>query len=838
AFVAISSLSDTTDVAVDEARATLADDVVGARVADTSEQVAREIAVYLDERIADARAMARAPLVIDAAIDAGIDSFVTGWYTDDIEVNEARFAESLRHSRPEAARELNLALNNSPGFLEVSFTDEYGFTVDYTRNRPTETDWVQSDEVWWIEAFETGFHVASPHFDETAGEHAVDFAVRIEDSGRRPVGVLKATLAIDVVESIVDGFTGDDFEVTVVEQLGRYLAETATDHSADRVLVDSVNAAETGNASVLEGLSPDGPTLHPDGYSINDDVVAGFAHTDTPLASLEELAADDLAALDWLVVVEQPSETAFAALTPLDGLRTDVADTSSGLGLLIVLITVVGVAAAGLFSWVFARRITAPIEALRDAAVATAEHRLPGVVAQIDELGPDDDLPELEPVVVTTGDEVEDLASSFNAVQQTAAALAAEQARLRRRNVATTFVNLGRRNQSLLARQLEHINTMENSETDSDTLRRLFQLDHLATRMRRNAESLLVLAGEETPRRFRKPVSVHQLLQAAGGEIEDFSRIEILGLDDAGVEGSVASDVAHLLAELLENAGHFAPPGTPIQVLGRSTAHGYVLSVTDHGIGMEASEFAAANARLEDPAEFDRAPSAYLGLFVVGHLARKHGLKVKLGPSMQGGVTAQIGLPRSVLATANPLPGLAAVAAPTESATPAPTPAFDEAFRPVDPVAGGPARLHQHTPTAPIAAPVQPQPQPTAPAQPAAPPQSVPAPQLQPQPQPQLQPQPQPQAQPQPQPQAQPQPQSVETTPSGFRKRRRGQEGAPVSAPATGPAVAPTAPAAPRDPAKVRSSLTAIRAGVAQGRAAADQSPPPQPPTERGGDPE
>lgn len=336
------------------------------------------------------------------------------------------------------------------------------------------------------------------------------------------------------------------------------------------------------------------------------------------------------------------------AVAPLEGLANDISSASSTLMLLLILITVAGAVAAGALAFVFARQITSPIVRLRNAAMKSAS-ALPEFVEA--SASGEEELPELPVMNLNSGDEVEDLAHSFEQVQRTAAELAITQARVRKQN-SERFVNLGRRSQNLLARQMKFIDSMEKDERNPANLQRLFQIDHLATRMRRNAESILVLADKSSPRRLRRPVSMHQVVQAASSEIEHFDRISISDISGASVDGSVATDLAHLLAELLENATSFAAPEAATMVQGQPTEHGYLLEIVDHGIGMEADKMAAANARFADESgELDdtHAP-AFLGHDVVGRLARRHDVRLQLSPTPTGGVTVRLHVPHTALA--------------------------------------------------------------------------------------------------------------------------------------------------------------------------------------------
>ena len=656
ATYALFSLSNTADSSVSEAREALSEEVVGDRVAGASEQIAREIAIFLDERLSDLDGFSTNGAFIRAAQSGTARANLLGLSEMPIEDVETMFFDNPRLGTQGTGIERALAdvVANTPTIKEIFVTDVNGFNVEYS-NRTS--DFVQSDEHWWQTAMEEGINISEPEFDPSAGVFAVDVAMRIEDAGE-PVGVLKAALDVALVQSIANRFTGtnDNYDVAILDADGRLLAETSSGNEPSHIMNSAYVLADAvySNARIAEALAPNADELHPNGFSIDEEFVGGYANVEEQLAAMRSDMDRDVRAFGWTVIVEQPSEVAFAALAPLEGLADEVSGTSRTLTILLTLFALAGLAIAALTALVFGRRLVAPIARLRDAAVEAAEVTLPNVVSKIDDLEEGDEFPEVPPLVLDTGDEVEDLAHSFNTVQQTAANLASEQARLRRKNVATTFVNLGRRNQNLLTRQLEHINSMESRETDSATLQRLFELDHLATRMRRNAESLLVLAGEETPRRFRQPVTMHQLLQAAGSEIEDFARIELGTVDEASIEGGVASDVAHLLAELLENASSFSPPASKIQVHGRVRTTGYALAIVDQGIGMGEADLASANARLADPAEFDRAPSAFLGHFVVGHLAKRHGIHVQLIESPYGGVTAQLHLPSDIIVAQPP----------------------------------------------------------------------------------------------------------------------------------------------------------------------------------------
>jgi signal transduction histidine kinase len=217
-----------------------------------------------------------------------------------------------------------------------------------------------------------------------------------------------------------------------------------------------------------------------------------------------------------------------------------------------------------------------------------------------------------------------------------------------RRFTSELLVNLARRNQSLLYRQLRVINQLEEQEKDPDALANLFHLDHLATRIRRNAESLLVLSGEQPPRVWAKPVPLLDVVRAAIAETDDLERVAFNVDQYAAVSGQAVADLTHMLAELVENAVRFSPPDTSVSVRTRPRVQesgGWVLTVEDWGVGMPADDLASANDLLAAPKEVDLSVSQRLGLHVVARLAQRHGVGVSLSPTPGGGITAVVVLP-------------------------------------------------------------------------------------------------------------------------------------------------------------------------------------------------
>ncbi|HET9691577.1 MAG TPA: ATP-binding protein [Acidimicrobiales bacterium] len=300
--------------------------------------------------------------------------------------------------------------------------------------------------------------------------------------------------------------------------------------------------------------------------------------------------------------------------------------------------------------------ITAPLVRLSAYAEDLAEHRMAAAVRTILAGGELDESQMPQPPAVDGDDEVGSVAKALLAVQERALSLAVEQSALRH-DMADALTNLGRRNQNLLSRQLDYITSIEKSETDPDKLDQLFKLDHLATRMRRNAESLLVLGGAESPRQWSAPVPVVDVVRSALAEVEDFRRVTLGSIASVALAGRATSDLAHLVAELVENGLSYSPPHTEVRIDGALRDGGYLLTITDRGLGMDADGLAQANGRLAGDEAFAGSPSRYLGLYVTGQLAARHGVRVSLEPGTASGTVAQVALPAALLPELTPAPG-------------------------------------------------------------------------------------------------------------------------------------------------------------------------------------
>ncbi|MFR9674539.1 nitrate- and nitrite sensing domain-containing protein [Streptomyces sp. TR02-1] len=304
---------------------------------------------------------------------------------------------------------------------------------------------------------------------------------------------------------------------------------------------------------------------------------------------------------------------------------------------------------AFLLARLMARSMSRSMLNLRTAAFDVAEQRLPMLVDQLSRTDPGRVDTRVDPIPISSTDEIGEVARAFDQVHREAVRLAAEQALLRG-NVNAIFTNLSSRNQGLIERQLALITDLENNEADPDQLESLFRLDHLATRMRRNGENLLVLAGEEPGRRWTRPVPLVDVLRAASSEVEHYDRVGMSAVPESEIHGDVVTDLVHLLAELLENATSFSSPQTRVDVAATRLPDGRIMiEIHDKGIGLTAEDFADINHKLANPPTVDAAVSRRMGLYVVGRLSLRHGIRVQLRPSgEQAGTTSLVMLPEAI----------------------------------------------------------------------------------------------------------------------------------------------------------------------------------------------
>jgi signal transduction histidine kinase len=316
-----------------------------------------------------------------------------------------------------------------------------------------------------------------------------------------------------------------------------------------------------------------------------------------------------------------------------------VAVTGIGLAIIIAAVVMMGL---------FARRLARDITDLESTARHLAEEEMPELVERL-RRGEQGVVPEeiaQQPRTKTA--EVARADAAMASLQHTAALAAAGEASLRN-GIGQVFVSLARRNQSLLQRQLRLIDALEQKASDPATLADLFPLDHLTTRMRRHAEGLIILSGAAPGRSWSEPVPVIDVIRGAVAEVEDYKRVTVLTMAEDAVAGLAAADMIHLLAELIENATLSSPSGTRVEVRAERVANGFAIEIDDRGLGIEAGQLQTINQQLAEPPDFDLANADQLGLFVVGKLAARHGVRVALRPSPYGGTTAVALMPNSIV---------------------------------------------------------------------------------------------------------------------------------------------------------------------------------------------
>jgi signal transduction histidine kinase len=675
-LISLQRLSAAAGTSVDESRAALRTQVVTAGLEGDARELGDQLDRFLLERVRDVRVWASDPLIRAAAQAGTQESDRQGLEGRGIEELEGRFRATPALGNPQATEYLFGQVTASGSFAEVFFTEANGYNVAFSSRT---SDFVQSDEGWWQNAWAKGLDVGPIAFDESARVFSSDIAVRITDGSGNGLGVLKAVLNLGVIHQIADAYS-PRHNVTVLNEQGLILAETVTRHDQGRVM----NPAVVFPATVAREVGPIIDAARARGTSsvITSDRVWAAVRT-----GRTQPPVDTFSGFNWIVLIDDPAEAAFAPLASVEQVQQSIDGVANLLAVLVILAMIlVGVVALSV-SRPLALRIVRPILRLRDAADEIATTRLPQLVDSVDRLQSGETLPALDPITVQTGDEVEELADKFNSVVATAGRLAAEQVESRRHNLAATFISMGRRNQKLLGRQLRVLDELERNEADPQALEGLFTLDQLATRMRRNAESLLVLAGQRPTRRWTHRVPIHDVIRSAVSEIEEFARIDASSIEPAFLRGDVLAEVAHLLAELCENATAFSPPDSTVEILGRVRGPGYRISIVDRGIGMSEEELARANGKLAHPDGFDRVPSQYLGLFVVGRLAERLGIEVHLFESAAGGLIARVTLPADLLDMSPAAE--APVAAGPPAAAPGPAPAApDPAPAAPEPVTG------------------------------------------------------------------------------------------------------------------------------------------------------
>ncbi len=315
--------------------------------------------------------------------------------------------------------------------------------------------------------------------------------------------------------------------------------------------------------------------------------------------------------------------------------------------LIIAGIGLIAILAAIIVGIVLGRGLIRQLGDLRESAVKLSTDQLPIAINRLragEDLTVGAEVPQLEP----GSDEIGQVREAFNKAARTAIGAAVDEIKIRQ-GVNDVFRSLARRNQSLLTRQLQLLDSMERRVHDPEELADLFRVDHMTTRMRRHAEGLLIVAGGSSGRTWREPVPIVDVMRAAAAEVEDYTRVRVNSRTSAALAGHAVADVIHLLAELLENAATFSPANTPVRVDGERVGRGVVIEIEDRGLGMSEDQLAAINTTLADPPLFDLSGSDQLGLFIAGQLGKRHDVRITLRSSPYGGVTAVVLIPTELI---------------------------------------------------------------------------------------------------------------------------------------------------------------------------------------------
>ena len=315
--------------------------------------------------------------------------------------------------------------------------------------------------------------------------------------------------------------------------------------------------------------------------------------------------------------------------------------------LIIAGVGLVAILAAILVGIILGRGLIRQLSDLRESAVKLSSDQLPSAISRLragEDLRVGAEVPQLEP----GSDEIGQVREAFNTAARTAIGAAVDEIKIRQ-GVNDVFRSLARRNQSLLTRQLQLLDSMERRVHDPEELADLFRVDHMTTRMRRHAEGLLIVAGGSSGRSWREPVPIVDVMRAAAAEVEDYTRVRVSSRTSAALSGHAVADVIHLLAELLENAATFSPANTPVRVDGERVGRGVVIEIEDRGLGMSQDQLAGINTTLADPPLFDLSGSDQLGLFIAGQLGKRHDVRITLRSSAYGGVTAVVLIPTELI---------------------------------------------------------------------------------------------------------------------------------------------------------------------------------------------
>jgi signal transduction histidine kinase len=437
--------------------------------------------------------------------------------------------------------------------------------------------------------------------------------------------------------TFTDQFFGDGEQQALTTALSEELNDTAAfETTATPAEQKAFTAVVAGpGVDLAEGIED---FILPDGNPLDITQVDGISLSKAPARWYSAMSDK----IDKMQTVEQQVASNIVARSQV--LRRDAEESALLNGILTAVILFLVLLA----TLAVARSLVRPLRRLREGALNIATVQLPERVRQLGEDGDPAVSLDVAPIDVLSTDEIGQVARAFDQVHAEAVRLAGNEAMLRS-SFNAMFVNLSRRSQSLIERLARTIDSLEQNEADPDRLSNLFSMDHLVTRMRRNSENLLLLAGHETARKWSAPVPLADVVRAATSEIEQYSRVAMKIQPGISITGPAVSDIVHLLAEIIENATIFSSKDTPVHISGHEIPSGGVLiEVSDSGVGVPEARLTEMNLRLDNPPVIDVSVSRHMGLFAVARLAERHGVRVRLRARSPRGLIALVWLPDSV----------------------------------------------------------------------------------------------------------------------------------------------------------------------------------------------
>jgi signal transduction histidine kinase len=441
-----------------------------------------------------------------------------------------------------------------------------------------------------------------------------------------------------LVNALTQKFYGTGVEEAVntaasQQQLDQVAFQTTATSAQQAALASVLSSSQASNAANIEGF------LVSDSDPFTDIVNLGIRQTQAPttwysLTSYEinQMQGVELGIAQNIVARAQSLQSGAQQSAIITAIVT--------LALLILVLFA---------TLIVARSLVQPLRRLQAGALHVASVQLPERVRRMSEADNPETTMEVAPINVFSQDEIGQVARAFDQVHSEAVRLAGEQALLRS-SFNAMFINLSRRSQSLIERLARTIDRMEQNEDDPDRLGGLFSIDHMVTRMRRNSENLLLLAGHDNPRKWSEAVPLADVARAATSEIEQYNRVTLSIRPGVSVVGPAVSDIVHLIAELVENATNFSPDDTQVNVSAQEPSSGGVLiEIVDKGIGISEARLVEMNSRLDNPPTIDISVSRHMGLFAVARLAERHRVRVRLRPASPEGLSALVWLPDSVI---------------------------------------------------------------------------------------------------------------------------------------------------------------------------------------------